>query len=188
MASRRVISVLSLLLCLMFMASDSTLYGASALSSMDETIPLILEVPKGNEAQQVLFATGAQMYTYNGTAWINNNVSADLYNFKGLKVGHHFFLGEKDVNGGQPSWETFHPYTRFTGKVVETVHQQNDSIPWVLLQATTNIGKKKFIGASTFIQRIYTHGGLAPCAEYPAEEGAVFKSNYTTLYQFWAAT
>jgi hypothetical protein len=92
----------------------------------------------------ILFASGYQIYTYNGTVWALTNVSADLYDCKGAKVGHHFFLAQKDAQGGQPTWMTFSPKSQVTGvarfSIPKTPPSPPDSINWVLLQATQTSG------------------------------------------------
>lgn len=184
MAGARAKSVVSVLFCLMFVAAS----GSADLSSIQKVLPSTLVIPQGNYVQQMLLGIGFQFYAYNGTTWVNNNVSADLYNFEGNKVVHHYFLGEEDSNGGQATWETYGTYqtpsSRVTGKRMDGVWQQ-DSINWLLLEATSHRGQK-FFGLTSFVQRLYTQHGLPPSAEVSANIGDVFKSNYTAVYTFYA--
>ncbi|CAM6089018.1 unnamed protein product [Calypogeia fissa] len=187
MATTRVMfNVVCLLLCLLVMVDARHHVRGYRFCSIDEVIPSSLQVPAGNEVQQILFGLGVQIYLYNGTAWNLNNVSGDLYNDKGLKIGHHYFVGQKDSNGGQPTWETFSPVTRVTGKALASLPVTSDSINWVLLQATSNSGEDEFLGATTYIQRLYTQHGNPPSATLPANAGDVFNSSYTSLYKYSA--
>lgn len=185
MGHQRVDPVASLLFCSLILLACSSVMAGKQETSIQDAIPSSLVLPQGDGVQQVLFATGVQIYVYNSTAWVLNNVSADLYNFKGLKVGFHYYLGEEDSNGGQPTWESYSPASRVTGKRLAGV-SQDDSIDWLLIEATSHSDQPKFFGSTNFVQRIYTKNGLPPSADYFANEGNFFESAYTGLYTFSA--
>lgn len=146
-------------------------------------VPSSLAIPDGNSVKELLFAIGSQHYSYNGSAWVLFNATADLFDFKGANVGYHYFLEKVDALGGRPTWETFHPASRVTGIAINSVPQVG-TIAWVLLQATTTNGSSEYLGSTTYIQRLYTQHGLPPAEKSHAKEGEVFESAYTALYTF----
>ncbi|XP_059077955.1 uncharacterized protein LOC131876546 [Cryptomeria japonica] len=88
------------------------------------------------------YGEGYQHYRFNGSSWINFNVSALLYTSPGQQVvGRHYFLSQADDKGGQLAWEFSMPSglgkVRVTFKLVSTVIVDQDSIPWTKLEATS---------------------------------------------------
>jgi hypothetical protein len=137
---------LSFILCAFIVAVFATsATPKDGTGSLDDVIPPSLIPPKNTTIQQTLLGVGQQIYTFNGTAWVLTNVSAELYNYKGKDVGHHFFLGQPDANGGKASWITYSPFSRVSGKPIVTVASPfpvaGASIPWLLVQGTSNDGK-----------------------------------------------
>ncbi|BBN01702.1 hypothetical protein MPTK1_2g09620 [Marchantia polymorpha subsp. ruderalis] len=140
-----------------------------------------IRIPKCHEVQQDLFGVGFQIYTFNGSSWISTNVSADLFDFKGQKIGFHYFLAEKDFGGGQATWETTNPSSRVTAKAVASV-KQVDTIPELLLESTNTTGVIRF-GSTSFVQRLFPRRGLPPSVQH-AKVGDIYTSDYTALYTF----
>ena len=158
------------------------------------TVPASIEVPQGYpcKVQQSVHGKGYQYYRYNGTAWVDFNATARLYNSKKEQVGHHFYLAKPDAQGGQPTWESLPskksdgvPYSRVTGKAVSKVTVDQDSIPWVLLESTQSQGDETYFGAVAFVQRINTKLGVGPTSTQGASEGEVKRSPYTADYLFY---
>lgn len=133
-------------------------YGDALLANV--SIPAAIRVPAGQKLQVAFYAVGLQHYSFNGSAWVLFNATADLYQQKliaashaagGRKhlkkkpqsVGQHFFLPHPDAAGGQPSWDTFLPSTSLvTARSLQTVTVDPNSITWELLQATNESGSK----------------------------------------------
>jgi hypothetical protein len=133
------------LVLVLFVAVTSSVAGKN-YGQIDDLLisPNLTNNEVENDPTFILFGTGYQIYTYNGTVWALTNVSADLYDDKGAKIGHHFFLAQKDAQGGQPTWLTFSPASQVTGvarfSIAKNPPSPPDSINWVLLQATQHSG------------------------------------------------
>eukprot|EP00249_Psilotum_nudum_P004213 c17754_g1_i2 orf=428-1000(+) len=149
------------------------------------SIPKQIKVPSGNKRHIALLGVGLQNYVSNGSTWVFQNATADLYTLSKEKklVGKHFFLPKPDIYGGQPSWSTFHPKSLVTAKTLESVTIDPNSITWTLFQATTEHGSKKELGAVTYLQRIKTKGGLAPAAL--SRSGVSVAVPYSTIYIYY---
>ncbi|KAG6554740.1 hypothetical protein Mapa_003759 [Marchantia paleacea] len=173
-------------MCRVCNAAGTPVTGLTHVANLTESIDNILEVPGGNKVQQFVLAVGHQIYKYNGSVWVLANATAILYNFMGQPVGHHYFLNEADSAGGQPTWESYNPISRVTGRAIARLPQA-DAVDWVLLKATTAKGNGKCFGSTTFIQRLYTQNGLPPPNGFIAQENDVYESPYVTMYSFWRA-
>ena len=102
---------------------------------------------------------------------------ADLYDERGNLIGRHY---------AGPTWQA----TGDGSKVVGTVKTRADApesgaIPWLLL-STKSVGGSGYFSDVTSIQRVATHGGVAPGSACP-HDGLVARVNYTADYHFFSA-
>jgi Protein of unknown function (DUF3455) len=107
---------------------------------------------------------------------------------EGFRVGT--LKDRKDKVIGQhsagPTWK-LKDGSEVTGKVAAKVDSLDpDSVPWLLLNVTTNSEKGQLAKVTT-IQRVHTHGGQPgsdACDE--SHKDAETKSSYTADYYFFA--
>jgi hypothetical protein len=134
-----------------------------------------IKAPEGHKVSSRLYARGVQVYRWTGAGWAFVGPDAVLYADKGGRgvVGIHY---------GGPTWESNSGST-VMGAVEERCTPDPDSIPWLLLKATSSNGPGIFHRV-TYIQRVNTIGGIAPAypGEFPGEEVGV---PYTTEYVFY---
>ena len=132
-----------------------------------------------------LFAVGTQNYNCSAGAWTFVNPEAVLFDGRN-RVGTHYFLPQKDAQGGQPVWQS--DDIRGCGKVVtKKLAQWNGpnaaNIPWLRTEATQREGGCP-IGSTKYVLRVDTQGGVAPPASECRNEGEIRKVPYTTGYVF----
>jgi Protein of unknown function (DUF3455) len=129
-----------------------------------------------------LHAVGVQKYTCqaNGT-WLFTDPEATLYGPSGAPVGTHFL----NFATGRPVWQLQ------DGSSVEAARKADaaggsGNIAWLLLQAVATTGRDGGgLGATTWVQRLNTSGGVAPAgACTPGARAAV---PYSADYYFWSA-
>ena len=138
-------------------------------------------VPAGNKLSFHVYASGVQIYMWNGTtnAWDFVAPRADLFaekNFFG-EVGSHF---------GGPKWKS-KSGSQVEARRVQGTGCQPDptAIEWLLLvKFGENIGPGIFEPV-TYIQRTNTTGGLRPTV--PGTPGEVREVPYTAEYYFYRA-
>ncbi|MFT3924080.1 MAG: DUF3455 domain-containing protein [Myxococcales bacterium] len=146
-----------------------------------QSVPESLAVPAGNHLGFWLPAKGVQIYkcalaASGSYTWTFVEPEADLFGpFGKIVVGHHY-VG--------PTWEAFDGSTVVASKVAgETVDAT--AIPWLLLKAVSNTGPG-LMAKVTYIQRLYTVGGLAPSTGCDADHaGAEADVPYTATYTFY---
>ena len=135
-----------------------------------------LRVDEGNKVIAHAYATGVQIYRWTGTGWGFVGPEALLY----VDDGENAQFG---IHYAGPTWES-----ESGSKVVATVVDRSipdpDSIPWLLLRATSSDGPGIFDGV-TFIQRVNTEGGLAPSGP-GGFVGEVVEVPYTAEYFYRA--
>jgi hypothetical protein len=145
-------------------------------------VPDAIAVPAG--AQPVLFvhASGSQIYACQASAegkftWTLKAPDAELKDRKNKAIGQH---------SAGPTW-TLKDGSEVTGKAAAHVDSLDpDSIPWLLVNVTSNNGKGQLANVTT-IQRVHTHGGKPPssgCDE--SHKGEETTSKYTADYYFFA--
>ena len=127
----------------------------------------------------VLAASGVQIYVCkrdqnNQLSWAFKAPQADLYDRTGKLIVKH---------GAGPSWAASDG-SRITGKVLQQASNTGDldSIPSLLLQAT-NAGNPGLLSSVSYVQRVHTHGGMAP-SQPCTEEGQEGRSPYLADYVF----
>ncbi|MCO5574038.1 hypothetical protein L7F22_027816 [Adiantum nelumboides] len=182
--------------------------NCSALLLEGLDIPDEIAVPAGQELKEAYYAEGLQHYVFNGSAWVVFNATAALYAVEEGKsggaarrllekaaaptkkhaVGQHFFLGQPDPAGGQPSWETSLPaYSLATALSLQAVTVDPDSITWNLFQATSHSGSQDVLGAVTYLQRLASKGGLPPSTSLGAQLGDIHVTPYSIIYAFYVS-
>ena len=134
-----------------------------------------LQVPEGNEVAFRVYASGVQVYWWNGTSWGFVGPIATLYANAGMtgRVGLHY---------GGPTWKS-NSGSLVIGKNPIRCTPDPDSIPWLRLEADETDGAGIFNGV-TFIQRVNTSGGKAPSAPGTID-GEEVSVPYTTEYVFY---
>jgi hypothetical protein len=138
-----------------------------------------LQVEAGNTVAAWAYAEGVQIYRWNGTSWVFQRPDAVLYSGDGEDdgvVGHH---------SAGPTWES-NSGSKVVGRRIRDPYTASpDAIPWLLLEATSAEGPGIFHRV-TFIQRLYTTGGVAPV--YAGESvGQEVGVPYTAWYVFYRA-
>jgi hypothetical protein len=137
-----------------------------------------LIVDDGNKVAFVAYAEGVQIYRWNGTSWSFVGPEAVLYSGDGDDdevVGIHY---------AGPTWESNSGST-VVGAVLERATPDPTAIPWLKLGAVSSEGPGIFHRV-TFIQRVYTTGGLSPSS--PGDfAGEVVRVPYTAWYVFYRA-
>lgn len=137
-----------------------------------------INVEEGNKLAFHVYAKGAQIYRWNGTAWAFVAPEATLY----AEEGYH---GEVGIHGLGPHW------TSKSGSKVKAARVPNTgcrpdptAIEWLLLKQTETSGPGIF-GKVTYIQRTNTTGGLAPSE--PGTLNELREVPYTAEYYFYRA-
>jgi FtsP/CotA-like multicopper oxidase with cupredoxin domain len=142
-------------------------------------VPPELAPPAGQKLVLTALGTGAQVYDCNATTgrWTFREPVATLHR-RGRTIGIHY-VG--------PTWELFDG-SKVTAAVVKSVPAPNPAkdIPWLLLGATSNAGSG-VLSTVDYIQRLHTHGGVAPDGGVcdPAEATSVGVP-YTAVYAFYS--
>ena len=136
-----------------------------------------LQVDAGNTVAFHAYASGVQVYKWNGTAWVFVEPVANLFaarNFHG-QVGTHY---------AGPTWES-NSGSKVVAKRVDGCAPNASAIPWLKLEAVSTEGPGIFDGV-TFVQRVNTTGGTAPASpgSFVGEEARV---PYTAEYYFYRA-
>ncbi len=136
-----------------------------------------LYAPVGNSVAFKVYASGVQVYWWNGSTWGFVGPIATLYSNAGLtgKVGTHY---------AGPTWKS-NSGSLVIGKNPVRCTPDPDSIPWLLLEADETDNAGIFNGV-TYIQRVNTVGGKAP-AEPGTMDGEQAFVPYTTEYVFYRA-
>ena len=134
-----------------------------------------IAVPAGNRLAYHVYATGVQVYSWNGSSWGFVGPIATLYADPGFngRVGTHY---------GGPTWKS-NSGGLVIGKKKDECSPDPNSIAWLLLYADETDGVGMFSDV-TFIQRVNTSGGKAPsyAGSFDGEEARV---PYTTEYYFY---
>lgn len=147
-------------------------------------VPDAIAVPSGVEPVLMVHAKGSQIYACQAGAdgkysWTLKAPDAELTDRKDKVIGQH---------SAGPKW-TLKDGSEVTGKAVAHVDSLDaDSVPWLLVNVTSNSGKGQ-LAQVTAIQRVHTHGGKAQgygCDE--SHKGDETKSAYTADYYFFAPT
>lgn len=154
------------------------LVGAGATAAQHGRAPDLngyvkLLPPEGSRVAFAAYAEGVQVYRWTGTTWSFVGPEAVLYDEDGEVVGVHY---------AGPAWETVSG-SKVVGAVVERATPDPTAIPWLLLKAVSADGPG-VLGRVTYVQRLYTTGGLAP-AGHGEEVGELARVPYTAYYYFY---
>ena len=150
--------------------------------------PAKIAVPEGNKLFLVGHAVGVQIHECiadaSGHRWRFVGPRADLYGDNGKLLATHF---------AGPRWQTRDGSTILAALDGDgTVTVDPTAIPWLRLRVTSHVSGADGdrLGATTYIQRLDTSGGLAPApAACDADTvGSVAEIPYTADYAFWKAT
>ena len=156
---------------------------AQAQSPAPSSLRTLLPGP-GNHPFLAAQGTGVQIYrcspTATGFGWTFVAPRADLTDVHGRVIIKHF---------GGPTWQAGDG-SKVVGSVVANVPVSPTAIPWLLLSATTTPapGGGGLLADTTFVQRLFTVGGVAPAASTcaAANVGAIAEVPYTAEYVFWS--
>ncbi len=151
-------------------------------------VPAEIAVPAGNKVLYHCYASGVQIYqatesttTPGQYVWTFVAPSATLYEKPNYtkQVGTHY---------AGPTWEaTLGPKKNLfvVGTKLSSVTEDASAVPWLLLQAVPGTDPGNFLKI-TFIQRLYTTGGLAPATAPTADQLSMQVSiPYTAEYYFF---
>ncbi|WP_024974580.1 DUF3455 domain-containing protein [Ralstonia pickettii] len=144
-----------------------------------QTAPAALQPSESHHTVATLSATGVQIYVCKRDgdkplAWAFKAPLADHYDGSGKLIVKH---------GAGPSWEASDG-SKITGKVLQQAPNTAEAgaIPLLLLHAT-NAGGAGLLSSVRYVQRLQTHGGIAP-AQPCTEEGQEGRSPYLAQYVF----
>ncbi len=147
-------------------------------------VPQDVAVPAGNVLSGVGKAQGFQIYACQaqgtGFAWGLQQPMAVL-----LQGGHKPFA----LHYGGPTWTAMDGSSVVAARAGSAPAPHGDTIPWLLLKATSTSGRAGgTLSSTTFIQRVNTTGGMAPVAGCDADHvGATAPVLYTADYYFYRA-
>lgn len=140
-----------------------------------------IAAPAGNKLSFHVYATGVQIYRWNGITMKWDFVAL----MAGLFAEENFF-GEVGKHSAGPVWESK------SGSLVEARRVAGTgctvdptAVDWLLLSKHRTAGSGIFASV-TFIQRVNTTGGLAP-SEPGETDGEVKEVPYTAEYYFYRA-
>jgi hypothetical protein len=134
-----------------------------------------VEAPAGNKVAFHTYASGVQVYKWNGTAWAFVGPVANLF-------ADHNYRGQVGAHYAGPTWES-NSGSKVVAKRFDGCTPNPSAIPWLLLETVSTEGSGIFEGV-TYIQRVNTTGGSAPAApgSFVGEEVRV---PYTAEYYFY---
>lgn len=149
----------------------------AAIAQDFKAIPENLKPAADESLKRVISAKGVQIYECREQKWVFVAPDAELFDSRGNLVGRHY---------AGPQWEA----TGDGSKVVGTVKARADApeanaIPWLLL-STRSVGGRGYFSDVTSIQRVATHGGMAPGNACP-HDGLQARVSYTADYYFFHA-
>jgi len=146
-------------------------------------VPASLAVPDGASVAAQFSATGVQIYRCDAAPdgkayqWTLVAPEASLHDAQGAVAGRHY---------SGPTWEA-KDGSAITGKVLARAPAPDPAdVAWLLLAATP-VHEGETLGKVRYVQRLNTHGGVAPAASCaPANRGAELRVAYTADYWFYA--
>jgi hypothetical protein len=152
--------------------------------------PTSLMVPNGTLVES-FFAQGSITYQYNGSTWLEQNISALLYNvIGGYVVGKFENLPKPDKFGSKLNWHIYNPYGfSLTGyNFVNPIVLSTTDVPWALFKVTSSSGNTTLLGPYTYVQLVSTRGGTAPSLSdnVGLPPGLVWTSPFSGIFWFYA--
>jgi len=156
------------------------LAGCATSAPVAENLKAIPENlrPTADEAlKRVIHAKGVQIYECREQKWVFVAPEAELYDERGNLIGRHY---------AGPQWEATGDGSRVLGTVKTRAEApEAGAIPWLLLTAKS-VGGRGYFSDVTSVQRVATHGGVAPGSGCP-HDGLVARVSYTADYYFFHA-
>lgn len=176
-------------------------------------VPINIQVPAGNKLFLVGHAVGTQNYicvpSSTGIRFVLFTPEATLFDEEGEQLITHYFGPNPDEPNTDPrvisdhtiraAWQDSRDSSTVWGQVKPgnsyggSDYVEPGAIPWLLV---TIVGKQNGptggdrLSATTFIQRLNTHGGSAPSTGCSTSEdiGKTAFVPYTTDYYFYKST
>ena len=169
------------------MSNVSETNAMLASTSCSKSIPAILQVPAGNKLASQAYAKGIQIYQVQHSTtdpgafkWVFIAPSATLY-------ANADYTNQVAIHYGGPTWEFTKGYNKgekVVAKKLKDTTIDATAIPWLLLQADKSLSSDN--NKVTYIQRVYTQGGLAPTTGADEEHlGQLDSIPYTAVYSFY---
>ena len=176
-------------------------------------VPDNIQVPAGNKLFLVGHAVGTQNYvcvpSATGVRFVLFTPQATLFDDEGEQLTTHYFSPNPEEPNMDPkvisnytiraAWQDSNDSSTVWGKVepgrssTDSNYVEPGAIPWLLVTIVGNqdgpTGGDR-LSATTFIQRVNTHGGVAPstgCTSL-ADLGNTAFVPYTTDYYFYKST
>jgi hypothetical protein len=157
--------------------------AAAHASDPQASVAQKLKVGADESLAMIASAKGVQIYECRATQgqygkyeWAPVGPEADLFDARGMKVGHHY---------AGPSWEATDG-SKIVGSVLASASAPDAvAIPWLLLGAKSVGPAGAFSHVST-VRRVHTTGGMAPnngC--FSAAVGTRALVPYTADYHFF---
>jgi hypothetical protein len=152
--------------------------------------PTSLVVPNGTLVQS-FFAQGSTIYQYNGSTWLEQNISALLYNvIGGHVVGKFENLQKLDKFESELNWHIYNPdgFSLTGHNFVNPIVLSTTDAPWALFKITNSSGNTTLLGPYTYVQLVSTRGGIAPSLSDSVglPPGLVWTSPFSGIFWFYA--
>jgi len=153
-----------------------------------QTIPAAVAAPTNNTIILHVYAKGVQVYQCTQDpkdtshyVWTFREPKATLFSSADYKqtVGKHYLNTTKN-----PTWELSDGSLICGVKLQQASSPDSVAIPWLLLRGIAESGKGSLTNV-VFIQRLYTHGGLAPKMADRSQKGQTLQVPYTAEYLFY---
>ena len=166
---------------------------ARADRSTPPDVPVIIQVPAGNQLFRVAHAVGTQNYICLSTGWAASayGPQATLFDENNEQILTHFLSPNPDeAFTPRPTWQDSRDSSTVWANAVPGASYTPDpaAVAWLLLKAVGDeagpTGGSKMTG-TTYIQRLNTSGGLKPTGT--CTEGAKALVPYTADYYFYKA-
>jgi uncharacterized protein DUF3455 len=139
-----------------------------------------LQAPEGSTVIFHVYATGVQIYQWNGTSW--NFVAPEAVLFG--DAGHDAIVGIHFGTPTGPAWQSLSGSKVIgNGATARRCTPDPTAIPWLGLDALSTEGPGIF-DQVTFLQRLNTVGGIAPTAP-GSSVGEMVRVPYTADYVFY---
>jgi hypothetical protein len=149
----------------------------AAIAQDLKTIPENLRPAANESLKRVISAKGVQIYECRDQKWVFVAPEAELFDSRGNLVGRHY---------AGPTWEATGDGSKVLGSVKTRAEApEGGAIPWLLL-STKSVGGHGYFSDVTSIQRVATHGGVAPGSGCP-HDGLVARVAYSADYYFFHA-
>jgi len=174
------LAVIAALACSYFMTSipgiaDDHANGRRRPPELPSPLCDDVNPPEGARVRHHLYASGFQIYRWNGSQWVFVAPEAALY-------ADPCYEAQVGIHYAGPTWE-LNDRSKVTGVRLAGCAPSRGTIPWLLLAATPSSEGGRF-GKVTHIQRVNTVGGTAP-AEPGSNIGEEARVPYTAEYHFF---